>query len=859
MGGSAGHMAHPFDCREVRNGRDLINFYIKAVNSIPLYQGETPRSEWLADFGGVNPSSVKFDGVNASFRLEKTNNSAGFMFVHDRGAKNQKSDVGKIDFSGITPDNSLERFKKPDHGMIYVVKIMSKILNHDLMKVRPYIEALGIFEKGIGPEGVIFNAEFYSNKSEDVRSIKNVTDYNQNFIAIHNLQDFHTEETMSKRGVKSTSRKTRGYYWQAQEEVDALLDQKDKLQTQKQDISKIDALIAEKNQDLYRRQNEHQEIIDKFAGALAENANSLDLPFNVHTQVGLQFKEGLSRELVLKKIDNALNGQVKGFFYKKINENMSVGPTIINEQTGEARARTLKELLFLVNENPAHTVYFPEEFKKTKSDGSQTPSTADIKVNSEFSQRHANKKGKPLSTRQSAFAKKIYEDVMVTGYKTGLGVADIGGDDVSSNAIHDAVILWHAVRIIGNVLKESVLSKEDFGLPMSEQEGIVIKSEKICDGIPFKFTGEFIVSGQDSQFRQDAPPAMNEVKLKYGEMLESFMVEAEPGTGGASPLVVLIPGGFKPPTNGHYSMIKHYENRSDVSKVVVVTGFKPRKEPGLTVTHEQSKAIFELYGGFSDKVEFRDQGSWATPMTTCYELVKDEKFVSEFQGAVFAMGASDKDNDKKRIGAFFNYFQKNPARTRAQVVNFPPAKAFEVDGEAASATRMRKAFTAGDWETFKKLMPNDNQYDDVIQVLNKQIQEPVNENFLLARPRSFLVEGPREANKLSEELDTNTENILRNKISQALSNVLAYLPSFKTEDKAEMVSSIGPAVYDQITKHINMKQDQAIDPAEEAEEIENLVEEDIESLEEISSMAGSAVEGHSGIKSPWLQQEEQDE
>ena len=41
MGGAAGHMAHPFDCREVRNGRDLINFYVKAVNAIPLYEEES--------------------------------------------------------------------------------------------------------------------------------------------------------------------------------------------------------------------------------------------------------------------------------------------------------------------------------------------------------------------------------------------------------------------------------------------------------------------------------------------------------------------------------------------------------------------------------------------------------------------------------------------------------------------------------------------------------------------------------------------------------------------------------------------------------------------------------------------------
>jgi hypothetical protein len=722
MGGAAGHMAHPFDCREVRNGRDLINFYVKAVNNIPLYQGDLSRDDWLGDFGGVNPTSVKFDGVNASFRLEKANTPAGFMFVHDRGAKSDKSDVGKIDYAGITSDNAHERFPKPGHGMVYVVKIMSKILNHDLMKVKPYIEALGIFENGIGPEGVTFNAEFYSNEDpeKEIRSIKNVTDYNQNFIAIHNLQDFHTEETITKSGKVTTSRKTRGYYWQAEEEINKLLDQKDQLQTQGHDAGEIDALIAEKNQDLDRRRNEHQEIINKFAKALEENANALDLPFNVHTQVGLQFKEGISRELVLKRIEGALDEELS-YNYKKMAENMSVGPTKINEQTGEVEPRTLKDFLMAIKQNPAHTVYYPEEFKKTKSDGSQAPATADIKVKPEFSQRHANKAGKPLATRQSAFAKKIYDDIIVTGPETGIGVADVAADDgVSFEAVNSAVILWEAVKRIGNVLKESVLSKEDFGLPMSEQEGIVIQTTKICDGIPFKFTGEFIVTGGQSEFRKDIPQPLNETKLKYGELLESFMVEAEPVIEQKRPLVILIPGGFKPPTNGHFSMIQQYEKRPDVSKVIVVTGFKPRKEPGLTVTHEQSKAIFDIYGGFGDKVEFRDQGRWPTPMRTCYEYVNDEKFVSEFPGAVFALGASDKEGDKERISAFYNHFQKKPSVTKAQVVNYPPANALEVDGEAASATRMRKAFVSGDWDTFKKLMHDDSQYDDVVQVLNQQ-------------------------------------------------------------------------------------------------------------------------------------------
>ena len=721
MGGAAGHMAHPFDCREVRNGQDLINFYIKAVNTIPLYQG-------IEKSGQPNPASVKLDGVNASFRLQKTSGGSGFMFVHDRGATSDRSDVGRIDYAGITPDNALERFKNPEHGMIQVVNLMSKVLNHDLMRLKPYIEALGVFENGIGPEGVSFNAEFYSNADEErnIRSIKNVTDYNQSFIAIHGLQDFHTEETISKRGKTTTSRKTRGYYWQTQDEINELLNKKDQLQTQGQDISEVDALIAEKNRELYKRQNEHQEILNKLGNAIAENANTLDLPINVHTKIGLQFKEGLTREDVLRKIEEELNKPVP-YNYKKIDEHKSIGPTVINEQTGMAQARSLKDLLLQVKQNPAHVAYYPDEFKKTNKDGTVSPATADVKVNSEFSQRHANKAGKPLSSRQSAFAKKIYMDVMEDGPKTGLGVGDVAvdDDDKSFEAINSAVILWHAVRKIGNVLKESVVADTDLGLPMSEQEGIVIQSEKMCDGITFKFTGEFIVEGSESEFRKDTTPQLNENKIKYGELLESFAIEAFPVHEQQEQYVILIPGGFKPPTGGHYSMIKQYEKKSNIVKVFVVTGQKPREG----ITFQQSKAIFDIYGGFSDKVEFKNADAYPSPTTACYELIKNPKFTNQFSGASFSLGAGDKGGDPERIQALVEYFKARPELVDVEVVAYPPAEALIVDGEPASASRMRSAFANGDWETFKKLLPNESFYDNVVQVLNSQIGGEA-ENFL---------------------------------------------------------------------------------------------------------------------------------
>ena len=156
MGGAAGHMAHPFDCREVRNGRDLVKFYVKAVNAIPLYDEETKGSS----------VSVKLDGVNASFRLQKADNPAGFMFVLDRGGKTPGPVTG-IDFDGVTSDNVLARVKgNEDHGLIQVVNHMTKLLNHDLMDLKPYVEALGLFER-MGPEGVFFDAEYYANEDEE--------------------------------------------------------------------------------------------------------------------------------------------------------------------------------------------------------------------------------------------------------------------------------------------------------------------------------------------------------------------------------------------------------------------------------------------------------------------------------------------------------------------------------------------------------------------------------------------------------------------------------------------------------------------------------------------------------------------
>ena len=88
------------------------------------------------------------------------------------------------------------------------------------------------------------------------------------------------------------------------------------------------------------------------------------------------------------------------------------------------------------------------------------------------------------------------------------------------------------------------------------------------------------------------------------------------------------------------------------------------------------------------------------------------------------------------------------------------------------------------------------------------------------------------------------EDELRERIKLALANVMARVPGFETDTKADIVGAMVPTVFDQIVKNIKLNKGQEKPPEEEAEEIT--------AIAEMSSMAGGAVAGYSGGKNPWL-------
>ena len=65
----------------------------------------------------------------------------------------------------------------------------------------------------------------------------------------------------------------------------------------------------------------------------------------------------------------------------------------------------------------------------------------------------------------------------------------------------------------------------------------------------------------------------------------------EDGEQQTPPAICFYPGGFKPPHEGHFEVLKDLASRPYITKVIVLIGHKTRDG----ITKEQSKRIWDLY------------------------------------------------------------------------------------------------------------------------------------------------------------------------------------------------------------------------------------------------------------------------
>lgn len=106
--------------------------------------------------------------------------------------------------------------------------------------------------------------------------------------------------------------------------------------------------------------------------------------------------------------------------------------------------------------------------------------------------------------------------------------------------------------------------------------------------------------------------------------------------------VAILPGGFKPPTKGHFKALEYILN--DASKGIVFIGKKDRDG----ITSDMSAYIWEIYSKYLSK-PIEVKVSDVSPVKSTIDYVESNK------GRRVIVGAGDKDEDIKR----YNYFIKN--------------------------------------------------------------------------------------------------------------------------------------------------------------------------------------------------------
>jgi hypothetical protein len=162
--GTPGHMNHPFDIGSVNTGEDLINFFLDAAELLQK-----------------KPASIKWDGINVSFKLV-TDENGKRSFRMDRGTSAPESVIG------MTSQDAYSKWPE-GHGMPVAIEKLLTIFNTALPKIEPELKALGMWDDSTK----FFNTEYMEEGGT------NVVKYDRNMLAIHGINQFYEKKAQPHR------------------------------------------------------------------------------------------------------------------------------------------------------------------------------------------------------------------------------------------------------------------------------------------------------------------------------------------------------------------------------------------------------------------------------------------------------------------------------------------------------------------------------------------------------------------------------------------------------------------------------------------------------------------------------------
>lgn len=184
---------------------------------------------------------------------------------------------------------------------------------------------------------------------------------------------------------------------------------------------------------------------------------------------------------------------------------------------------------------------------------------------------------------------------------------------------------------------------------------------------------------------------MNEL-TKY--LVESFLNEAEKG------IVVLLPGGFKPPHGGHVDLAKRYASQPNVSQVEILIGPKPRNG----ITREMSVAVWKQLLKNTQNITVKSVQE-DNPLLAAY------KYIETAKPGTYALAASSKGEDYERVKKFVQGHAKGSPyyRSGVNVVELPlntspllyVDRTDKLNGQGVSASVLRQDLLKKDFNNFK--------------------------------------------------------------------------------------------------------------------------------------------------------------
>ena len=359
---------------------------------------------------------------------------------------------------------------------------------------------------------------------------------------------------------------------------------------------------------------------------------------------------------------------------------------------------------------------------------------------------------------QNAFAKKIYAAVY-----NGAAISDLVDktQDRSTwkgnvKAIADAAVIWEATRVVGNAFLKA--SESELG-PLvrgkdDQEEGVVVAPTDWCSGVPFKYSGDFILDNLKSGF------GMSEKLLR--EQQEDSNIKK---------VIAIYPGRFQPAGRHHAAAYNWLKTTFGAEETYVATSGKV-EAPKSPFTFEEKQSILGAHGIPAEKIVKTNNPYKAEEITA--------QFDPETTAVVFMVGEKDMKEDPrfKNVGgnlksgkpAYFKSFDDHQGRlaplNKHGYIVVAKHVALPVPGHGEmSGTALRAFLGTADQDQFKSIMGfYDEEIYKMIQARLKEAnQEGLQENFLALNSLFSLVD-----DVLLEEKVSLTINSLFSLIDEVL-------------------------------------------------------------------------------------------